>query len=526
MKSTFYRNYQNHKNLYFLLSILLISLLSSFLRGYALFQTDFANGWDGYFYLVQMQSLFETGKAHTGDASIIYHFLTFFYFIFQDYVISYKIGISLLVGIFTFLLIVLTKKYSTKKIALLIGVLILCSPHLTYFVSQYPKNMLGVVSLILFWLVFPKEFSSKRSNLIYQVTILILILILNYFSHKLTFFIALLWICIYFFAKVNQLKLIFVGICGLILISFLKVDLTEYWSQWRRIHDALGGFSFVPYHFWESFGNERISIFWRTEIIISFFVVLFSLVILLFDKNKITLFHKVTVITLSLLLLPVFKWDLEGVSFRFFMLFGVLWLLIIPILVEQASCLFNKLNYTTIFLHRLEVCATLFLIIFSFFSSQSYTPTLHDPTNQTYKVITDNFEKQSNRLESKVKLLILHKSFAEYFTFRTKIDALPWLPEPALKEEISDENLYRLATHIRKEEFEYYLKDNLGNDLKNENKVKRLGLNYFLLKEIDYRKMIVSAKNENDTLLIERMTNHNYNPSRIRPLFLLEQKEK
>ncbi|WP_338790159.1 hypothetical protein [Bernardetia sp. MNP-M8] len=518
MKSTFYRNYETYKNLYFLLSILLISLLSSFLRGYALFQTDFANGWDGYFYLVQMQSLAETGNAHTNDPSIIYWYLTGFYFLFQDYVVAYKVGISVLVGVFTFLVIVLIQKYSTKKMALFVGIMILCSPHLTYFVSQYPKNLLGIISLILFWLVFPKEFSSKHRNLIYQIILLVFVLILNYFSHKLTFFITFLWFGVFFLAKINQIKLIFIGILILIVISFLKIDLTEYWSQWRRIHDALGGFSFVPYKFWESFGNERISVFWRIEIIISIFVVLFCLVTLLFDRNKITLFHKVTAIILSLLLLPVLKWDLEGVSFRLFMLFGVLWVVLIPVLVEQASCLFSKLNYNIIFLHRLEVCATLFLIILSFFSSQSYKPTLHEPTNQTYKVITDNFEKQSYGLESKVKLLILHKSFAEYFTFRTKIDALPWLPEPTLKEEISEGSLYRLATHIRKEEFEYYLKDT--------EKVKRLGLNYFLLKEIDYQRMLLSVKNENDTVLIERMTNHNYNPSRVRPLFLLEQKEK
>lgn len=519
---------KNYKNQYFLLSILLISLLSSFLRGYALFQTDFANGWDGYFYLVQMQSLAETGNAHTGDASIIYWYLTGFYFLFQDYVVAYKVGIAVLVGIFTFLAILLTKKYSTKKIALFVGVLILCSPHLTYFVSQYPKNLLGIVSLILFWLIFPKMekipfafendivLSVAKANtqgLIYQIILLVFVLILNYVSHKLTFFIALLWLGVFFLAKINQIKLIFIGISILFIISFLRIDLTEYWSQWRRIHDALGGFSFVPYQFWESFGSERISVFWRIEIIVSILVVICSLFTLLFYKNKITLFYKVTVISLSFLLLPVLKWDLEGISFRLFMLFGVLWVVLIPVLQLQTLSFFKTLR----------VLDSLFflLIMLSFFSSQSYKPILHDPTNQTYKSVTDNFEKQSNELESKVKLLILHKSFAEYFTFRTEIDALPWLPEPALKEEISDENLYRLATHIRKEEFEYYLKDTL----RNENKVKRLGLNYFLLKETDYQKMLKKAEQENDTLLIERMTNHNYNPSRVRPLFLLEQKK-
>ncbi len=242
MKSTFYRNYETYKNFYFLLSILLISLLSSFLRGYALFQTDFANGWDGYFYLVQMQSLVETGNAHTGDASLIYWYLTAFYFLFQDYVIAYKVGISVLIGIFTFLVILLTKKHATKKTALFVGILILCSPHLTYFVAQYPKNLLGIVSLILFWLIFPKEFSLKYNNLIYQIIFLVLALILNYFSHKLTFFIALLWIGIFGLAKINQIKLIFIGISSLFVISFFRIDFTEYWSQWRRIHDALGDF--------------------------------------------------------------------------------------------------------------------------------------------------------------------------------------------------------------------------------------------------------------------------------------------
>ncbi len=516
MKSILYKNYEAHKTLYFLLSVFLISFLSSFLRAYALFQTDFVNGWDAYFYLVQMQSLVETGKAHTGDASIIYYFLTLFYFIFQDYIIAYKIGLSVLVGIFTFLTVFLIKKYSTQKIALFVGVLILCSPHLTYFVSQYPKNLLGSISLILFWIVFPKEFSSKKQNLIYQFLLLFFVLLLNYFSHKLTFFVALIWICVFILAKINQLKLVFIGILVLIFISFLRIDLTEYWSQWRRIHDALGGFSFVPYQFWESLGGERISVFWRMEMIISLFVLVVSLFVGCIslkyksNKNKITLFYKVIAITLSLLLLPVFKWDLEGVSYRFFMLFGVLWVVLIPVLDFKILRVFKGFRVSNLLF--------LFLIMLSIFSSQSYKPILHDPDNQTYKAVTDNFEKQSEKLNLKIKLLILHKSFAEYFTFKTKIDALPWLPEQRLKEEILEENLYRLATHIRKEEFEYYLK--------NKNKIKRLGLNYFLLKENDYQKMLLFAQNEKDTLLIKRMTNHNYNPSRVRPLFLLEQKKK
>lgn len=494
-------------NIFFILFFLL-SLLSGFLRMYSLLQTDFANGWDGYFYLVQMQSLAETGKAHTGDASIIYFYLTAFYFLLQDYVVAFKIGISILVGIFTLLAILLTKKYATKKIALLVGMLILCSPHLTYFISQYPKNLLGITSLLLFWLIFPKEFFLKKNNLIYQIGILLPFLFLNYFSHKLTFFIALLWMFVFFLAKINQLKLIFIGICILIIISFFEINLTEYWSQWQRIYEALGGFSFVPYQFWESFGSERINIFWRIEIIASLSVLIFALFLISFASSKINLFYKTTIITLSLLLLPILKWDLEGISFRLFMLFGVLWVIIIGSFDFIISNYFKKFSSIVILL----------LFLLSFFAFSSYNPVLHDPTNKTYKKITDNFEKQSKYLDSDVKLLILHKSFAEYFTFRTKIDALPWLPESALKMEISEENIYRLATHIRKEEFEYYL------EKQTYKKTKRLGLNYFLLKESDYQKMLKKVQYQNDTLLLQRMINHNYNPSRVRPLFLLQQK--
>jgi hypothetical protein len=53
-------------------------MVSALLRFRALSVTPFANGWDSYFYLVQLKSWVEQGRMHSPEASLFYPYLRLF----------------------------------------------------------------------------------------------------------------------------------------------------------------------------------------------------------------------------------------------------------------------------------------------------------------------------------------------------------------------------------------------------------------------------------------------------------------
>ncbi len=76
------------------------SVASFLLRLASLNQTPFANGWDSYFYLIQLQSLAEKGQMHSEEWTILYPLLCLLNLIF-DYVMATKVLSSLLAACFT-----------------------------------------------------------------------------------------------------------------------------------------------------------------------------------------------------------------------------------------------------------------------------------------------------------------------------------------------------------------------------------------------------------------------------------------
>ncbi len=89
-----------HSTLFFFL-LAGLAIASALLRFWAFSQTPYANGWDSYFYLVQLKSLEETGRMHSPEASLIYPYLRLFYWMTGDYVLGMKVGTAILAGIFT-----------------------------------------------------------------------------------------------------------------------------------------------------------------------------------------------------------------------------------------------------------------------------------------------------------------------------------------------------------------------------------------------------------------------------------------
>ena len=125
---------------------ILLFTSSFILRFYIYNKSPFANGWDSYFYIVQIKSYLEEGAMHSSRSSIFYPLLLFFKFLIVDYESTYKITSAFIVACFS-LAFFRTAWYLSKKsnVAYIMGAYTLLSFQLTYFGAQYPKNLLGVV---------------------------------------------------------------------------------------------------------------------------------------------------------------------------------------------------------------------------------------------------------------------------------------------------------------------------------------------------------------------------------------------
>ncbi len=172
-----------NKPLFAIIAGLILVVASIGCRYAAFMQTAFATGWDSYFYLVQLKSIVETGQMHSPEGSLIYPFLRLVYWVTQDYVAALKWGAALLCGLWTGLLYYLPR---SRNMGLLLAAWAVFSPQLTYFAAAYPKNLLGIVLFAAF--VLSIERVGKQ-----RVILALILLIVNYFGHRMTFGLCLVY---------------------------------------------------------------------------------------------------------------------------------------------------------------------------------------------------------------------------------------------------------------------------------------------------------------------------------------------
>lgn len=468
-----------------------LALLSAFIRYKALAQSTFANGWDSYFYLVQIKSWIEEGQMHSPDHSLVYPFMRLLYHLLGDYVLSYKVGAAMLAGLTTFGLFHVAKRWSGDlHIAILIAAISLFSPHLTYFAAQYPKNLLGFVFLLGFIGRLQKR--ARYYPIIW--------LILCYFGHRMTFGLAVLfgvsWVL---FTNRSLQKIgiaLLIGLFLFILSQLLPgvpalIDFQRFEGWWSMQAQ------WAPYSFMTTFGKDgRISDVWLVEIIVMTLIYFISIPFLLKkDWRRWTLFGIAT-----LLLFPFWKWDLTSMAYRFFLVYILIAPLFMALFLKSENSRKQKMILLAI---------AITFIVGSAFSWKSYSPARHDANYKKYAQLTD---QTMEVLKTKdVELLIAHNTLAAFFTYTTGIHAMPWNPEY----EIVPNRLWRLATDIRSTELAYYLSE---EEMK---MVHKIDVRYYLLPDYLWQKALRIAEEKGDTFLLEKLNTWR-NPHRIRPGFLLQ----
>jgi len=158
------------------ISLLMILAVVVIVSGIAaLNRTEYANGWDGYYYLVQVQSLHNTGYMHSPEYSPVYLPLMALYAITGNYIISYKLSAVLIKALFVFSIFTLGFTLLRSKpdvdrrtaffTALIASALSAMSPSLNYYFTQFPKNLLGFALLFFFMAsVYSTSQAWKRQN--------------------------------------------------------------------------------------------------------------------------------------------------------------------------------------------------------------------------------------------------------------------------------------------------------------------------------------------------------------------------
>lgn len=484
---------------------LALATASTLLRYQDLAQTPFANGWDGYFYLVQLKAWVETGRMHTPEAALIYPLLRLAVYFTGDYVVALKACVAVLAGGFTAVVFWFARQPAPGQRAkpeihpVLPAAWSVFSPQLSYFAAQYPKNLLGLVLLLAFVGSLPSQVDLLRKR---AWLLPFLLLILNYFGHRLTFGLAVVYLLFWAFfvsgknpvwRKPGVRAGLAIALSGFALAGIFLPGLFHLadFERLKGIFQARP--QFAPYSFVSQFGPHRIGVLWKIEIGLSVVCWLYAGYRAFIRKE---VFMK-SVFGFGLcLLFPFFEWSFTGFSYRCFLVF----VLFMPILASSGLVVGKQVAWAI----------SAVLLAAAFFAAKSYKPALHDPDYALYDKVA---RAAHERLLPETELVIVHNSLAEYFTYTTGIDALPWQPEYP----VAPMRLWRIAADVRLPELRYFR----ANDTAVV--IQRLPGHYALLREDGWQKILQRARAENDTAFLERATSWQ-NPSKIRPAYLLRRK--
>lgn len=480
-----------------LLTLTLLAATGIYLRWLALSQTPFANGWDAYYYLIQIRSWIEQGRMHSPEASLIYPLMRGIYALTGDYIMAYKLAASLLAGMFTAAAAVFSyRRVGHVHGAVLIGAWMLFSPMLTWFCAQHPKNLLGLVFLLAFWTL------ALEQDWRYHIGA-VAALAACFFTHKMAFGLAAASAGAYAMARMlEKVPIRIAAVFGLMAVLLtmqllMRVDANALipWVEWERFGGELQPrIQFSWWSYWSE-GSEAGRLSWWAKIELLFVLPTFVLPLIYWGKPErradIALY-----ILFTWLFFPFLRWESSGLAWRLF----------------SVAVLLAPLTLQTLFV-RLPVSAERLswaCIVAAFFAWKSYIPPKHDPPYARYAKVSDKAMRALNGRP--VELMIAHNSLAEFITWRTNVDVLPWIPEY----DIPPDRLWRISAGLQPSE--------LRRRIPPGDTVHPLAYGYCLLRERAWQAARRHAEENNDILFLEKTSDWK-NPYRTRPAYLLRRKK-
>lgn len=472
-----------------LFSIILCGVLAFFHVLLSANQTSYANGWDGYYYVMQAHSWLTYGHLQSIDYSLIYPFFISIDWLVGDYILGHKLGVSLLSVILVVVAFRFTYKISNRsKASILVAAYLIFSPTFNYFVIQFPKNALGLIFLLQILI------SIHESNKLK----IMLFLCLGFLTHRMVGFIGLTVFVVYLVNKLNW-KWLLLGVVVISVASLLPGIL--HFSDFERLNGQLSitpQFAVISFY---SLFKESMDFWWLLDL----GLIAFATIYLLFHYIKYSEFQAQDILTRGVLPLivlfcvfPFFKFESGSIGYRIFLIAPSLFFAIVITKLKPSD--------------RLVGILSLFFIIASGFSYKSYNPKMHDPPNQQFELICNRLDQTYS--SEHFPLVIVRKSLAEMVIYKTSFDALNWVPP----ETFPKKQILRISSNLEYIHFKKYL------EAKELNMLKKLTIGYYAMPETIWNQFLNRVISSDDADMLVRIEN-GANPLERRPQFLLKNKK-
>jgi len=454
------------------------------------YQTAYANGWDGYYYVMQTHAWLAYGALQSPDTSLVYPYFILISYLLEDYVMAYKIGASILGGVLVGTTFLLAHEINSKRlIAVLIPSFLIFSPTMTYLVVQFPKNVLGLI----FFVLMLRALYQRR------FAVAAIMVLLSLLTHRMTGGLCLIISFSYVLQWLNW-RWIVGGVVVVITVSLLPGIL--HISDLMRFEGQLSAaIQFAPLSVHTLFENS-INLWWDIELVILSIALVFVTTSYFVDRDYSSadwLDKWAWPLLIFISIFPFFTVEYGSMGYRFFM--------IAPVVIVSYAVRKFKWPKPVVYL------ITAVLLGSSAFSYKSYNPKVHDPPNRQYELIVDRLS--ANYSSAKFPLVIVHKSLAEIVIYKTEFDALNWAP-PA---NISTSEVLRVVSNLDYIHFAKYLSEEELDE------VRKLTLHYFAMSETVWNSFYEQVLEHNDEAILKRLERGG-NPLEQRPYYLRKGKEK
>ncbi len=497
------------------ISLVLLFLISTCAMYSILFYNNFAAGFDGYYYVLQVSSFRQTGKLLISDNSIILYFLGAINIFLKNPVTAVKTGALIIssASVIPFFLILCELKIS-RVVSVFVSILFIFSFSHNYISTEYIKNSGG----ILFFLFFIYFFLRSKYNKKYIACVIVFVF-LTIFSHKLMGGLCIVFICTYFLANLIFYDKIQIFIkAGLVFIFFLifflfflylrhfpiallkSADLT-YLIESLTLNNIPGKFNMIK--------NLGVSNAEKIEYLF-FHLIPFAFTFFLFKKDFRNNKSILCIYFLSLFtIIPFINFNFTSISFRLMLISFVPCLILCAIMIDsikypaflhpfENQILFHQKNIRTTVI-KYSLMTLILASVFVYANPFEQAKLFHNGRYPDYSKYNESFSTIKYLVPAGSKI-IAHKGISSFIWYVTGLEATHFQP---LGE---NGNYYRITYGLCPLHFE-----DLISDVKFQKPVE-LQWPYMLVQEKLWQNYIKA----NHSFLTESV----YNPSEIRPPYV------
>jgi hypothetical protein len=506
-------------------------------------RTDYANGWDGYYYLVQIKSLHTTGNMHSREYSLVYLPLLAMHALAGDYLIAAKLSAVLIKTIFIMSVFALSFSLSGERhggdrrtaflTALIAASISAMSPSLNYFFTQFPKNLLGFALFFFFAATLGGNDRLEGRTTSIRWAWAALLFAGAFFTHRFSAVISLVYLALccapQLLARVKHHagagavdrpgapRWLRLAPAALILATLLVSQRLPLSLSSHDLELITGELSYrpivVPIHFMRCFGVFRTTLPWRMEVIAGSALPIVTGMLMLFGRTfrKKCLGRRYVILLLLSLMgpFPFLEFNPMSLSYRLF--FGTMLMLPIVALpyIRLAVGVVSRPGAGSSPIRRaIPLMVFVAFLGVSPLTGNSYDPELHDPPYAFYEHVS---QLCAEALEGRdFELVIAHKALAEMITYNHGFDALPWSPE----ESFPRERVWRITAGILRDEVAMYLSPEIADRY-----FIRIAGDYALLREDHWESFLESIAHE--PVMVEAVYTWR-NPTQLRPGYLMK----